>query len=129
MTPRALAAAALVVFLGSALVDAWWGVEVTYVLPPQDASAVGAGHLPGDDPARRHGVPVPGGPERVLLLDRSRLVTPAEDPARRLYVLDATLARPRAARTLWLLALPLMLVLLGVAGVRRARQGAPGPSP
>ena len=127
MTARSTALAALVLFLGVALVDACLGVDVTYVLRPQEASAVGAGFAPGDDPSWRHGVPVPGGTVRVLLLDRSRLVTPPEAPARRLYVLDDHVGTPVPARRLWFLAASALFLLLAGALGHRAWRGAARP--
>ncbi|MGE0193051.1 MAG: hypothetical protein AB7T63_13530 [Planctomycetota bacterium] len=135
MSSRRLAFAALVLLVTTAAADAWWGVDVTYVLAPADADAGGteSGFVPGDDPARRFGAPVPGGTERVLLVDRSRLVVPEEDLARRLIVLpagaDLDAARPLAARRAWLLALALAGVLLVAAVLRRAREGARAAGP
>lgn len=128
MSSRRLAFAALVV-LGVALAaDAFVAVDVTYVLPPTDAEGAGAGFAPGDDPALRHGVPVPGGTERVLLADRSRLVTPPEAPDRRLLILprnaDLDAARPLTARRLWVVALSLAVALVMAAVFLRAREGA-----
>lgn len=133
MSSRRLALAALVVVLATAAADAWWGVGVRYVLAPADADDAAAGFAPGDDPARRHGAPVPGGPERVLLLDRSRLVVPPEAPDQPLLVLPAgqglDAARPLAARRVWLVALGLAGVLLVAALLRRAREGRTGAGP
>ena len=136
MSSRRLAFAALVVLVATAAADAVWGVGVRYVLAPADADDAAAGFVPGDDPARRHGAPVPGGPERVLLLDRSRLVVPPEAPEQPLLVLpagadldDLDAARPLAARRLWLVALGLAGVLLVAALLRRAREGARATGP
>ncbi len=121
---RHLAFAALAVLLIAAAVDTLFGIDVEYVMEPLDPDAVAAGFVPGDDPARRYGVPVPGGTERVLLADRSGVVRPPEAPDRALWILRPLGERPRSARALWVVALGLSVALLVARGALRAVGGA-----
>ena len=130
-TRRPLLLAALVTFGVVAVADQLLGVSVTYLDQPRTEAEVEEARSlrdPRDPVAELYGVPVPGRAERRLLLDRSRLITPREDPGLRLLPLAERGRGDMPAARLWWVggAVVLVLVLLGLTRPARPGQGPRG---
>lgn len=127
---RRLCLAALLSFVLVALTDTIWGREVTLLMRLHDATEraeARAIYDPRDDVAEIYGRVEPKGHLRVIVFDDTRLITPAEDPSRRLLFVDRPAgASVLPARTLWGRAGYLMfgLAALGIVLLWRGRSRA-----
>ncbi|MHC5010556.1 MAG: hypothetical protein ACYTG6_06325 [Planctomycetota bacterium] len=115
------------------LADALFGVEVTvlhHLYTPAEREAWRREvYDPRDDVAEIYGRPESAAPVRALVFDRSRLIRPAEAPARRLLFVDRRAGETVwARRTLYVGALLLTLGALG-AGALLLRWTRPLPGP